>query len=62
MFGAGTTEIRAPTTAASWSASKPNRARLASVFRISPIASDSRVANASAERGLTSINVTAWPA
>ena len=45
MSCAGTTETRAITVSASLSVSKPNRARLASVFLTSPSASASSVAN-----------------
>ena len=62
MSCAGTTETRAMMASASLPSSKPNRARLASVFLTSPSASASSVAKPSAERALTSIMVTAWPA
>ena len=57
-----TTETRAIDGVGVGVVSRPNRARLASVFPTSPSASASSVANCSAVRALTSIMVTAWPA
>jgi hypothetical protein len=62
MLSAGATETRARMASASASASKPNRERLARVLPTSPIASASSFENCSADRALTSIMMTAWPA
>jgi hypothetical protein len=62
MSGDGVTLTRAMTASASFSVSKPKRARLFSAFATSSRASASSVANWSAGRALTSIMVTAWPA